>query len=394
MSEGDYSGWSGLAKELAQVIDARSLRGRRYEWAYLLVLLAAALLGGEKTLVGMHDWLRSNQDALVEQLQPRRRCIPSLSTLGRVVQRVNVVALEQACGRFQRELGGECGEAGTLLTRQGKRLVGQALDGKTVCGASAHGELVHLVSLVRHEIGLVYDQDKAGIKNHERRVAETIFARNDLHDTVITTDALHTCHKQAHQICRAGGDYLFVVKGNQRALVEAIRDAFTVLPPVGTCEAEFWQYETTSVHYRGHGRTEHVTLESTTALNLYLAFPGVAQVVRRTHQVMEHSTRKTTVSTEYLITSLDRDRVTLAQIETCRRRHWTIENVVHYPRDESFGEDRSQVHAGNAPQALAALRNAVAALLRIEGWTSLPSGFRYFSNSPQRSLQLLGVPAT
>ena len=52
--------------------------------------------------------------------------------------------------------------------------------------------------------------------------------------------------------------------------------------------------------------------------------------------------------TEYLITSLDRERVTLAQIETCRRQHWTIENVVYYPRDESFGEDRSQVHAGSA----------------------------------------------
>lgn len=394
MSEADYNRWSGLAKQLAQVIDARSLQGQRYEWAYLLVLAAAGLLAGKKTLVAMHHWLSSHEAELVEQLQPRRRCIPSLSTLGRVLQRVNVLALEQACSRFQHELAAECGEAGTLLTRQGKLLVGQALDGKTVCGASAHGELVHLVSLVRHEIGLVYDQEKAGVKKHERRVAETIFARNDLHDTVITTDAMHTCHKQAHQIRQAGGDYLFVVKGNQRTLVEAIQDAFTVLPPVGTCEAEFWQYKAVTVHYRGHGRTEQITLESTTALNLYLAFPGVAQVIRRSRQVIEHSTRKTSVSHEYLITSLDRDRVTLAQIETCRRRHWTIENVVHYSRDESFGEDRSQVHAGNAPQALAALRNAVASLLRIQGWTSLPRGFRYYETHPQLLLQLLGATAT
>ena len=300
MSEEDYSGWSGLAKQLVQVIDVRSLRGRRYEWGYLLVLLAAALLAGEKTLVSMHDWLYRNEKELVGLLQPQRRCVPSLSTLSRVLRRVNVVALEQACSRFQHELAGECGEAGTLLTRQGKLLVGQALDGKTVCGASAHGELVHLVSLVRHEIGLVYDQDKAGVKKHERRVAETIFARNDLHDTVITTDAMHTCQKQAHQIRQAGGDYLFVVKGNQRALVEAIRDAFTVLPPVGTCEAEFWQYEIATVLYRGHGRTEHITLESTPALNLYLAFPDVAQVVRRTRQVMKHSTRTWTARTTRL----------------------------------------------------------------------------------------------
>lgn len=394
MSGSDYSRWSGLAKQLAQVIDVRSPQGQRYEWAYLLVLLAASLLAGEKTLVGMHNWLRTHEAELVQHLQPRRRRIPSLSTVGRVLQRVNVAALEQACSRFQRELAGECGEAGAIRTRQGKLLVGQALDGKTVCGASAHGELVHLVSLVRHEIGLVYDQDKAGVKTHERRVAETIFARNDLCDTVITTDAMHTCHKQAQQIRQGGGDYLFVVKGNQRALSEAICDAYTVLPPIGTCEEEFWQYETDTVHYRGHGRTEQITLESTTALNLYLAFPDVAQVVRRSRQVTEHSTGKITSSIEYLITSLDRNRVTLTQIEACRRRHWTIENVVHYSRDESFGEDRSQVRTGNAPQALAALRNAIAALLRIQGWTCLPRGFRYYNPSPQLSLQLLGVPAT
>ena len=108
----------------------------------------------------------------------------------------------------------------------------------------------------------------------------------------------------------------------------------------------------------------------------------------------QYSSGKTTISTEYLITSRDRDRVTLNQIEARRRGHWTIENVTHYPRDESFGEDRSQVRAGNAPQALAALRNAVAALLRIEGWTTLPAGFRYCRESPQHALQLLGIPAT
>ena len=43
---------------------------------------------------------------------------------------------------------------------------------------------------------------------------------------------------------------------------------------------------------------------------------------------------------------------------------------------------------------LVSLRNAVAALLRIEGWNTLPAGFRYCRESPQRSLKLLGIPAT
>ena len=79
-----------------------------------------------------------------------------------------------------------------------------------------------------------------------------------------------------------GGDYLFVVKGNQRMLYDDISAAFTVLPPHGSWEQAYWQYEAVTIDYSGHGRTEQITLESTTALNHYLAFPGIAQVVRRT----------------------------------------------------------------------------------------------------------------
>ena len=121
-------------------------------------------------------------------------------TLGRVLGKVKVEELEEIVSRYQRELDGECGEAGSIVTQQGEQLVGQALDGKTVRGASAHGELVHLVGLVRHGCGLVYDQVKASVKLHERRAADIIFARNDLRHTVTTTDALHTCKKQAQQI--------------------------------------------------------------------------------------------------------------------------------------------------------------------------------------------------
>ena len=34
------------------------------------------------------------------------------------------------------------------------------------------------------------------------------------------------------------------------------------------------------------------------------------------------------------------------------RKHWDIENRVHWVRDVTFDEDRSQVRTGNAPQSL------------------------------------------
>src|SRR5512144_2145891 len=120
MSTADHTTWDGLAKYLAQVYDVRSRRGQRYEWPCLLVLLAAALLAGERTLAGMHHWLHMHEAELVKLLQPRRRCLPSLLTSGRVLRDVKVEELEAAVGRFQRELDGECGEAGTIVTQQGE----------------------------------------------------------------------------------------------------------------------------------------------------------------------------------------------------------------------------------------------------------------------------------
>ena len=384
-----------LAEALAQVPDPRAAHGQRYEWLFLLVVIGAALMSGKKTLLEINSWVQAHGDELKTTLQPKKGRVPSLGTLRRVVCDVAITKLEAALSKFQLGLLNETGDAGTLLTQDGRELHGLALDGKTVRGASAHGELIHLVSLVHHGSGLVLDQDKASKKLHERRVAEKLLVRNDLQGTVITTDALHTCQKQAKQIRQRGGDYLFVVKRNQRALYDDIEAAFSVLPPKGTCETEFWHYETTTVYHRGHGRTETHTLESTPALNHYLPFADVGQVVRRTRTAIEHSTKEKAVSVEYLITSLDRQRVTLDQVEQLRRGHWTIENVTHYPRDVSFGEDRSQIRSGNAPQALAALRNAIAALLRMSKAGPLcPAAFATANAHLQIPLRLMGAIAT
>lgn len=86
--------------------------------------------------------------------------------------------------------------------------------------------------------------------------------------------------------------------------------------------------------------------------------------------------------------------VSLSQVELLWRRHWTIENQLHYVRDVSFGEDQCQIHTGNAPQALAALRNGILVLLRYEGWPSPPSAFRHFSIDVQHALRLLGAIAS
>ena len=93
----------------------------------------------------------------------------------------------------------------------------------------------------------------------------------------------------------------------------------------------------------------------------------------------------------YAITSLGANALSIDPIEQLWRRHWTIENGNHYRRDVSFGEDRCRSHVLDSAQALAALRNALLGLIRLEGWDSIPNAFRYFQHSPQHPLRFLGV---
>jgi hypothetical protein len=65
-----------------------------------------------------------------------------------------------------------------------------------------------------------------------------------------------------------------------------LKAAFVLLSPQVPCEQEFWDHASTTVNRRGHGRTDiyliESPIESTTALNRYLDFSDIAQVVRRT----------------------------------------------------------------------------------------------------------------
>lgn len=93
------------------------------------------------------------------------------------------------------------------------------MDGKTLCGASAHGENTHLVSLVRHESGTVLTQVKVKEKHDEREaVSRRLLDYQELAGTVTTFDALHTQVRTAEQVLRRNGRYLMEVKKNQPVL--------------------------------------------------------------------------------------------------------------------------------------------------------------------------------
>jgi len=194
-----------------------------------------------------------------------------------------------------------------------------------------------------------------------------------LEKKVITGDALFAQRNLCQKIISRQGDYLFIVKANQAQLHWAIQYFFEqpdVRLPLQ--QTEQWS--------RHGDRWEVRRLWASTALNDYLGWPGVRQVLKVERETEKKGQKETQV--RYAITSLGTERKA-KQLLSLVRGHWAIENQLFWVRDVTLGEDASQVRKGSTPQVMAALRNVVIGLLRNSGASNLAAAIRSNGWQPQ-----------
>src|SRR5919202_3109058 len=379
----DERKYSSMTDAVADVPDPRKRRGQRHPWGLILTLISAALVCGQRTGRAIGQWVTEHTTELQQELGLPAQPLPSTATLRRALRSLDVTALEARLTQFTQDL------PAPPSPPTNRHYQGQAVDGKAVRGAQAQGAKVHLVSLVQHGTGLVRKQVRVREKSNEITAVTLLLQDLDLHGTVTTMDALLTQRTLAQHILDQHGHYLMVVKENQPALHAAIALVFQMPPPPDAAD-HYAQHTTVD---KGHGRLETRTLERTCALNGVVDWPGVGQVLRRTCQRIRLKTGEVSEKVSYGITSLGWQEASAAQVEALWHGHWGIENWVHYVRDVTWGEDASQIHVGQAPQALAALRNGLLTLLRSRGVTNIADALRHYGASLPQVFELIGVPA-
>lgn len=360
-----------LADVLGAVPDPRSRHGRRYSLPFLLTCLVAAMLCDCDSLEAVGQWCREHRALLRELFGSRPHLTPCESTFRKLLPRLSATHLEWALASWLQH------------RRPHPDHEPVALDGKVVRGASRDGQQPHLLSVVTHQTGDTLVQVRIDAKTNEIPVARELLGWLLLDGRVVTADALHTHASFAQQLLDLGADYLLPVKENQPQLVADLRDYFA--DPAST-----WTEART--RERGHGRREERTLWATTALNAHLAlapFPGVAQALRVHRRVVCREEEREEIT--YYLTSRSPQQTDAAALLALIRGHWAIERG-HWIRDVDFGEDRSRVRTGSAPQVLAALRNAVVTLLRHSGRSAIAAARRFFACHPRRAFSLIRRP--
>ena len=120
-------------------------------------------------------------------------------------------------------------------------------------------------------------------------------------------------------------------------------------------------------------------------------WPGRHQVMKLERTVINKTTGEVRDEIVYGVTSLSPPRATPAQLNELWRKHWTIENKLHWVRDVTFDEDRSQVRSGNAPQVMAALRNIAISALRLRKVTNIAAALRRYAARPALAFTAIGI---
>jgi predicted transposase YbfD/YdcC len=341
------------------------------------------VLAGARSLAAIGEWASDAPCQVLAALGVRRDPLsgawqpPGEATVRRVLVRIDADALDRAIGAWLAAQQPPPANPSPPTPRPPRRAV--AIDGKTLRGSGHHGNpQVHLVAVMDHTSRAVLAQADVDGKTYEITRFRPLLDGLDLTDTVVTADALHTQREHADWLVTVKhAAYLLVVKANQPTLHHQLAALPWREVPIADRTRD-----------RGHHRVELRHLQVATVAGL--DFPHATQAIRITRRVRSLPSRRWRTVTVYAVTSLTAAQVHPARLADWIRGHWGVE-VLHHIRDTTFAQDACHVRTGNAPRAMASLRNLAIGILRARGHRSIAAALRRNARDATRVLPLFGI---
>lgn len=368
---------------LTKLTDLRKAKGKLYALEMILLIVVLAKLCGEDKPLGIAEWAQHRQEELVQLLNLSWVRMPSHHTYRRILaHQVYVEEVERLVGKYNQP--GKHGEV-------------YAMDGKARRGMRKKDEEGQEYGLSIYDVqqAKVMAQVEVGRKENEIVKAPQALKLVEISQKVITADAMHTQRGLATQILEAQGNYIFPVKENQPQLYKNIQSLFAPEYPklgFGKIQTDF---RTAQKVNKGHGRIELRTITTSEMLNVYAAWPGLAQVYRLERQFYWRRNGRcyhTSCEVEFGITSLTRKEVSPEKLLILRRAHWGIETGLNYRRDVTLNEDATRMTIGNTGKVMASINNLVLALIRQAGFHNAAQARRCFAADLSKPFALLTTP--
>ena len=321
-----------LKEEIKNISEPRRTRygNIRHKLEDIIIIGLCTVICGGEDFVDMEEFGKSREEFLVKFLELPNG-IPDSDTFRRVFEKIDPAELSSCLNNW-------------INTERDKRST-IAIDGKTICGSgNSEHKAYHVISAFVAENQITLGELTVEEKTNEITAVTELLDLIDVEGAVVTADAMSCQKKIVEKITKKGADYIIGLKQNQPALYRDVEDYFN----------EFQSELPVKTTYdKGHGRIEKREYRLLTELSWleqkdeWIGLKSLG-MVRST--VTEKD--KTTEFTRYFISSL----TDISEFADSARKHWSIENQLHWCLDVIFREDASRARKDKSPLNMNVLR--------------------------------------
>lgn len=329
----------GLKEQLKKIREPRRVRygNIRHKLTDMVIIgLCTVICGGEDyndmEAFGLEreEWLRGFLEL--------PNGIPDSDTFRRLFERLSPTELS------------ECLNSWVDVEREKRSVI--AVDGKTICGSgNREHKAYHVVSAFVAENQITLGEIVVDEKSNEITAVPALLDLIDVEGAIVTADAM-SCQKEiTKKITEQGADYVIGLKENQYGLYHDAELYFKDF------SKELSVYETVE---KDHGRIEKraysLLLERAWEYEweAWTNLKGIGIV--RTYVTENNKIRE---DVRYFITSL----TDLREFAYAVRKHWSIENQLHWNLDVIFREDDARAKKDNSPLNMNVLRKVALSLV-------------------------------
>lgn len=319
----------------------------RYELKSLVFITIAAVISDCDNYVEIAEFAKYKRDWITKYVDLPPDKTPSHDIFGDLY---SALSPDKFCECFMQWVTQVSNiSEGELIVIDGKRLRGSydRYDNKAA---------IHMVSAWACENQLVSGQLKTDEKSNEITVIPTLLNLLSLNGAIISIDAMGCQMEIAAEIRQKEAHYILALKGNQSTLKEQIEGTFDSIIPHSRDEDID----------KGHGRIETrkcTVIKELSLIEESLNWKDLTSVIKIDSERVETIAGITTQETRFYISSCSLDAKAFNKLV---RKHWSIENKVHWSLDVYYSEDSSRIRKGYADQNFSIIRRIALNLIKLE----------------------------